>query len=537
MPAGGGRARLLNTHQDNVNAMDRATLQGYPQPMCWNVHEVQPGVAQAIWAGHLADGPLPVGWEWFARGTAVYGGGSVIDVPIAIAGDSFYFLPTHEISAGVVLVACRMDPAGEAHQRGAQPQGRLTDRQWQIVRHAKWDWDMLAMPRLDHVVPADSPELPWGTLQRPSTSAAQQAVAGIDDQALDRIIWEVPRLTPSGDPGVLAECRQQLTAALRQLVSRPWQPLLFPSGKHPREAYRVFVDPGETLYTLAVAYPHVDARMQAALSAHVEQMTREGGPLDGPAGKADSAPPGAAVRSYYDPCTEQLLTVRDCLIRSPTGRFYCLWLWAHTTGQWDTVRRQWPSWREAIKREPVGDEFDRGNARLSGLIAACRVARRLEDDESLGRLVPATRHALRDRLVFELSHAEGGVVTRPPTLRTIFGRWHDLTPEMGRLLQLYALPIHRRLMDVYVDHHRPAWWLAWGPELLWRNETPFAFPSMSHDIFAARCACSPALARATRPLRGPALVPRGRVLHTEVGAAAACRQSGGVVRDRPAIIV
>jgi hypothetical protein len=114
------------------------------------------------------------------------------------------------------------------------------------------------------------------------------------------------------------------------------------------------------------------------------------------------------------------------------------------------------------------------------------VARRFEDHPTLERLLPATRQALRDRLVFEWAHTEGGVITAPPVLRTLCGRWHHLTPEIGRLLQSHALPIHRRLMDVYVDHHRPAWWLAWGPELLWRNETPFAFPSMSHDIFAAR---------------------------------------------------
>jgi hypothetical protein len=41
-------------------------------------------------------------------------------------------------------------------------------------------------------------------------------------------------------------------------------------------------------------------------------------------------------------------------------------------------------------------------------------------------------------------------------------------------------------MDVYVDHHRPAWHVAWNVELLWRNECPFSFPDMSRDIFAAR---------------------------------------------------
>src|SRR3954454_3591154 len=85
----GGRV-LFNTHQDNVNALDLETLRGYPFPLAHNVHEVRPGVAAGIWATLLHDKPLPRGWEWLPRGTAVYGGGSTLDVPIAIAGDSFY---------------------------------------------------------------------------------------------------------------------------------------------------------------------------------------------------------------------------------------------------------------------------------------------------------------------------------------------------------------------------------------------------------------------------------------------------------------
>jgi hypothetical protein len=41
-------------------------------------------------------------------------------------------------------------------------------------------------------------------------------------------------------------------------------------------------------------------------------------------------------------------------------------------------------------------------------------------------------------------------------------------------------------MDVYVDHHRPTWFLAWNVELLWRNEAPFAFPNMAVDVLGAK---------------------------------------------------
>ena len=90
-----------------------------------------------------------------------------------------------------------------------------------------------------------------------------------------------------------------------------------------------------------------------------------------------------------------------------------------------------------------------------------------------------------ERLEYELAHAEGALMTRQ-NLRTLTGRWRNLNPDLAKILRRHCEPIHRRLMDVYVDHHRPAWHVAWNVELLWRNETPFSFPDMSRDIFAAR---------------------------------------------------
>jgi hypothetical protein len=92
---------------------------------------------------------------------------------------------------------------------------------------------------------------------------------------------------------------------------------------------------------------------------------------------------------------------------------------------------------------------------------------------------------MRARLEYELSHTEGGVMTRHGT-HSLFGRWHFLTPEVARLCAAHAGEIERHLMDVYVDHHRPTWWLAWNVEVMWRNEAPLSFPTVAQDVFAAR---------------------------------------------------
>ena len=183
---------LINTHQDNVNAMDLETLQGYEQPFCRNVHEPKAGEAVGIWAAIFRNEPVPVGKEWLARGTAVYGGGSVIDTAVSIAGDSFYFVPTHEINAGVAVIAYRMAPGGKAGQESAsRPAAQLTDEEWAKVQELPWDWDILRFQRLNHVLAALPGKVP-GTVQNPLTQQAAERVSQITDDELDRFIWQTP---------------------------------------------------------------------------------------------------------------------------------------------------------------------------------------------------------------------------------------------------------------------------------------------------------------------------------------------------------
>jgi outer membrane protein assembly factor BamB len=480
---------LINTHQDNVNAMDLDTLKGYPQPFAVNVHEPPAGAAVGVWAEHLSGRPIPQGWEWFARGTAVYGGGSAIDVPVAVAGDSFYYLPTHEINAGVTVIAYHMDKNGKGHERAPAPKQNLTDEQWQTVRTSlKWDWDTLRNSRLDHVLKAlpEMADVP-GTRRKPLAVEANEVVAKITDEEIDAIVWEAMRLGPARDDPQIVKVRDELAHAVEELVSTDWRPLLFPAAKAPAEAYRFFTEPTETLYTLALAYPHLPSGVQEKVKARVAKMSAPGGPLDGPTGRKTYDAGTGTVRSLYDPPPEKTVRVANDFLRSDTARLYPLWLWAHATGDWAKLKADWPRIRNSVSDKPADNksEPDCGNGRVAGLIAACRIARALRDGESVNALLPKTRQAIRERLVYEFSHTEGGVITAHGS-RTIFGRWRHLTPEVARLCSTYTLPTQRHLMDVYVDHHRPTWWLAWNVELMWRNEAPMSFPTMAQEVFAAR---------------------------------------------------
>jgi hypothetical protein len=489
----GGRV-LINTHQDNVNAMDLDTLKGYGEPFCRNIHEPKPAEAVGIWAAVLRNEALPVGKEWLARGTAVYGGGSVIDAPVSIAGDSFYYVPTHEINAGAAVIAYRMKAGGQAARESAAPSAKLTDDEWKKIQELAWDWDTLEMPRLNHVLKGLPGGVP-GTRQIPIDAQGAGPIAAPGYDKLDPFIWEERAIQfegpkgPLRDEGALKRRKSELADCVAELISQDWRPLVFPAGKHPREAYRFFVEPTETLYTLARAYNYLDDDLRNKVRGYVARMYSQGGPLEGATRRRTFEPAGGAVRSLYDDPAESAgggFSVNDDITRSDVARLYPLWLWARVSGDFERIRSHWKELRELVNQQPNKMEEDCRNGYIAGLIAYCRIAAEMKDEAALERGLAAARSALGERLAYESGHTRGGLITQVPVLRSIFSRWRRLTPELGRFLSAYAGQTHRRLMDVYVDYHRPTWYLAWGVETMWRNECPFAFPTMSAEVFDAR---------------------------------------------------
>lgn len=479
----GGRL-LLNTHQDNVNGMDLDTLIGYSEPFCRNIHEPKSGEAVGIWAAILRDQSIPVGKEWLPRGTAVYGGGSVIDMPVSIADDSFYYIPTHEINAGAAVIAYRMKSDGRVGKLTELTTAKLTDSEWTKIRKLPWEWDMLETSRLNHLLKS-FPDKVEGTRQKPLIQKAANVVSDISDAELDRFIWEVP-IIKFQDSSVLTSLQVEISRSVRELISNQWRPLLFPPGKHPREAYRFFIEPTETLYTLVLAYKYLDPELQQDVNAYVTRMSASGGPLEGPVGQRRYNPGEGAVRSLYNPIPENMVQVRDDIIRSDLARLYPLWLWAHVTGDWSRIEQNWDFLRKLIDQPSNKMEEDCHNGYLAGLIAYCRMALHMRDEEAVQKGVSTTQEAFRRRLEYEFAYTRGGLITQVPVLRTIFGRWRHLTPEIGRLCSEYAKKTHQNLMNVYVDYHRPTWYLAWNVETMWRNECPFSFPTVAAEVFTAR---------------------------------------------------
>ncbi len=477
---------LINTHQDNVNAMDLDTLKGYGEPFCRNIHEPKEGHALGIWAKVFRGETIPNGQEWLARGTAVYGGGSVIDTPVSVAGDSFYFLPTHELNSGCAIMAYRMKANGDADRETPPLKADLTADEIQKISSRSWDWDTLDTPRLDNVLKL-LPEKFEGTRQRPmSRQEIRTRLETVTDSQLDEIIFQKAVTDSIPVHSTTTKLRDQISHTVKELMEQSWQPWIFPSGKHPREAYRYFTEPAELLEVLAMAYPHLDKDLQIRVREFVAALGNDDEPLSGPIGQKRFSDHAGILRSYYDVPPAGLLKLQDDPSRDDLARFYSAWLWADRTNDFDDLRSCWRQIREWIYQPADEKAIDCGNGRLSGLIAYCRLARRFADSDAETKGLAAARQAMRDRLAYEFAYPKGGLILPAPTGRSVYARWRNLTPEVGRLLATFVGDIQNDLMVTYVDYHRPTWYLAWNVETLWRNESPFDLPTSSMEIFSAR---------------------------------------------------
>ncbi|MGB9688783.1 PQQ-binding-like beta-propeller repeat protein [Thermogutta sp.] len=475
---------LINTHQDSVNALDLISRRGYPEPFCWNIHEPEKGEALGIWTMLIRGESLPVGKEWILRGTGLYGGGSVIDVGITIVNDGFYYVPTHEISAGCAIIAYQMAENGEAAQKSTVPRANLTNEERDKLASLAWDWDVLSTPRIARLAP-EFLELREQASQRSLSKIGPPPF--VDEKFIEQVIWEVPM--DSGQTwdkyaGLERELRTKLNAAVKELISRPWAPFVFPAGKHPVESYRFFADPCETLLALAYSYPYLDAEIQRDVKDWVARELQPGGSLSD-IGKDEPQLDGSVPRTRYDVPRLPRLVLDDRHFNR-LARLYPFWLW--------TSRAQDAQLGEKVKASLVeitslaGDasDVDLGNSVIAGWIAAARFARQFGLGEVEEKAVLQAKTAIRARLDYEWQHPIDGVFAEAPRGRWVCARWRNLSPEVARLLARFARPVQEGLMERYVDHHRPTWWLAWNVELAWRNESPFSLPSMAQEIFSAK---------------------------------------------------
>ena len=362
-----------------------------------------------------------MGKEWLARGTAVYGGGSAIDVPVAIAGDSFYYVPSHEINAGAAVIAYKMQPGGSGgrprrlRRRSPRPTSGERSRAPLGLGHPG---HAAAEPR------AGGPARQGARhADQPLLAEAAATVAKIPDAELERFIREAAAQHGRGrgqGPG------ERPRRAVRESdPAQDWQLAAIPRRQGPARPIASSSSPPRPSKSWHDAtrtwMPACGSRL-----TYVARMTAAGKPLAVGTGERTFPPDQGENREAYDLPPRRLLRSHGRpgprlrppgSIRSGSGR--------HASGDWGKIRRDWPQLRGLADQPPGKIEEDCGNGHAAGLIAFCRMAKHLDDEAALQPGVAKARAVLRQRLQYEFAYPRGGLIAAVPASRSIFARWRE----------------------------------------------------------------------------------------------------------------
>ncbi len=377
-----------------------------------------------------------------------------------------------------------------------------------------------------------------------AASASPASQISIPPQSeLERYIWEVPTVSnvPSlHTTGLRDELEAEISAFLSEGRRAPW---FFVNGKGSAVFY--FLEPTQTMYYLALAYPYLSPALQTQVESFVgselasydllgaysrydwaEGLTYINGAVQAdPARRRETSPPGpfwyctiaggcegkGGGSSYITP-------------RKPFDRLYDIWFYAYRTGDWNYVESEW----DTIKGTrgiitDVNDDaillglasmdadqtatWDSANRRLSALIAYARMADHMNDTAEVAWAVDAATRAMQARLRYinnnrptpwdgtsdspcsstweaNCTSVGGLFIVRRGGHSTNIPEYKEMTADVGRLLAEYASSEFSQY-DTYVDVIKPAAYLQSGANNM-GGEVPYVFPHNVQGVFLAK---------------------------------------------------
>lgn len=432
--------------------------------------------------------PIPPGLELLTRGAGVFGGAGAC-AAAAVADGTLYHVPTRHDRSGCMLIAWAGQADSEAAS-GDPTDGSIRDETFRqvanlaTIRRQPLDWDMLTSGTgacwPGQTGPAGiAPEFPGRQQAR-----ARQATAYADaltEADLEKYIWDLPAVHNGG--AAPAELRHRLAQAIEELCGEEdWQPMHYPDQSSGGWYY--LDDPVEPFTAVAAAWPALDERMRKIAGVYLRDWFRRHNPL-----RQERLDPAVGARRtpYQLPDYARLRIWRSRTVG--LERLYPLWAWGNATGDWQQLREVWA---EQIRplifdlRPPQDSaELLHRNDLLSGAIAYCRMARQFQDRPAEQLAVPVCRALLKGRIEAERTYTLTHFIQRQPNTG-VPGRYLYLTPEIGRLMREHAREPNEELFDRYVGHHRPTWFIAWGPMTYDTGETSIDHPMNPWAAFCAR---------------------------------------------------
>ncbi len=192
-------------------------------------------------------------------------------------------------------------------------------------------------------------------------------------------------------------------------------------------------DPGELLYSLALAYPYLDLAQQGAVREYVEGEIARYPPLE-------NLPYEGAWLRQGTPREPYAVPFRDALNPWPPpathiSALYALWLWSQNTNDWSYAEQRWSN-ASALFNARRGSMLYYGD--IAGGIGYSRLAAHLGDREAAEAGSQAAVAAMQAGLDFEAFRRRAESAYLDP--RDVASGWsapvfYGLTPEVGWYLR------------------------------------------------------------------------------------------------------
>jgi len=326
---------------------------------------------------------------------------------------------------------------------------------------------------------------------------------------IDRYLAEPPAPIAKPLPAAWEPLRARLAEQVRALVEGPrLAPLRMEIGLAGCEFF--FDHSGQTVLSLSLAARHLPPDLRGKLADYLEAEIRKYPPHT--SGCWYPINEGRRRENYV--VTDELLAgSRRQALAHPFGNVYALWAMAHELDCWPPVAERWPEIRDSYRSfresgwrlDPAkGDLF--ANRYLAALVAYVRIARRMNEpteaeaarrqaEELAAGIVENWRRDSQSVLIpkfenvveFDRWRGEGagGFFFRVSGHKAKVARFHDLTPEVARLVADHALPAAKVYLD-FVDRSLPGWYLAGEERQFHFGENYVDYPDFAMDIFLAK---------------------------------------------------
>lgn len=293
-----------------------------------------------------------------------------------------------------------------------------------------------------------------------ATFAIGAAISGED---FSKYVWEFPEASQIQIPAD----KQWMIETLREEVGKilgagHLAPRYFNSGDLHHEGYFLYVAPGRIVTTLAWAWPHLTDEQRGKVKEYVAKELSE----------AKYAPWGGAKLPWNEGAGREGFDKPKAFNfdrwwgmegqhRPSLHTFYGLWLYAHRSGDWETIKKQWDAIKKYYLEKKGAAEL---YSEFGAHIAVARLAHKFGDAETESAAVSAANAAFTAGLDYagieqaSLKYFNRLKEKRHNFLRSTHFMLMNMSPETGRFLKEHVKDAVLA-KNTAVKNSYPHWWL------------------------------------------------------------------------------